>query len=269
MSSFCEMVDNEIIFTTAYKDINRANWFPYFVRTNRTYIDYFYNLSDDIKYKLVVYVENDIREFMCNEHTFHDNIIFIDMNSIDTFYDKYLEKDRQIITSDDFKAKVPAYRRINPECIYSEYNLINHSKINFVSNTKKLFQGYQYYAWIDFGSMNENIENIPKNIDISLLEKKIIYHCVESPQIHRITEEEMLQSDTVYFLGSAFIVYKDVVEYFEQLWEAKLLQWQEKNITDDDQSVVLQLYYDFPDLFQKIENVEWFGIFRKLQNPHN
>jgi len=262
MTSFSET--NDIIFTTAYKDINRGNW-NNFVRSNKTYIDYFYNLADNIKYKLVVYVECDIKEIMFNEHTFNDNIIFIDMNGVYTFYQKYLEKDKIIINSEIFKGKIPENRKNKPECLYSEYNLINHSKINFVANTKRIFPNYKYYSWIDFGIMNEKIENIPNNIDISLLQNKIIYHCVHPPPTERISEEEMLKSDQVYFLGSAFIVFRDLVEHFENIWEYKIIQWQEQYITDDDQNLILQLYYNCPGLFQKIENTEWFGIYRKLQ----
>ena len=262
MTSFRET--NDIIFTTAYKDINRGNW-SNFIRSNKTYIDYFYNLADNIKYRLVVYVEFDIKELMIKEHTFNDNIIFIDMNSVDTFYNKYLEKDNVIINSEIFKGKIPENRKNKPECLYSEYNLINHSKINFVANTKQIFPNYKYYSWIDFGTMNEKIENIPNNIDISLLQNKITYHCVQSPPTERISEEEMLKSDQVYFLGSAFIVFRDLVEHFENIWENKIVQWQEQYITDDDQNLILQLYYDSPELFQKIENTEWFGIYRKLQ----
>ena len=124
---------------------------------------------------------------------------------------------------------------------------------------------YLYYSWIDFGIMNENIENIPNDIDISLLNNKITYHCIKEPPNNRLTEIEMFNSNEVYFLGSAFIVFTNLVEKFEELWENKIIEWQEKNITDDDQNLILQLYYDYKDLFNKIENTEWFGIFKKLK----
>jgi hypothetical protein len=259
---FC---DKDIIFTTAYKDIHRGQW-EGFVRSNQTYLNYFYNLATHIPYTLVVYVEDPIKEMM-KEHVFRDNILFVDMNNVSTFFDKYLEKDKQIIQSETFQQKIPPHRKKMPECVYAEYNLMNHSKINFVNHTKKLFGDYEYYAWIDFGTMNEKVENIPKQIDVSLLDKKITYHCLSRPP-GRLSEEDMLKSDAVYFLGSAFLVYCDWVEPFEQLWESKIQQWQKKGITDDDQNLILQLYYDHPELFQKIENAEWFGLFRKLQFQH-
>jgi len=155
----------DIIFTTAFKDINRENWNCYEMSTGR-YIDYFYTLSDNIKYKLIVYLESDVKDIVTKNHSFNSNIVFEDLNSVNTFFDKFIEKDEIIINSDIYKSKIPDYREHLPEHLYSKYNLINHSKINFVKQTKELYSGYSFYAWIDFGRMNETIDNIPRNIDI-------------------------------------------------------------------------------------------------------
>ena len=56
---------------------------------------------------------------------------------INTFYNKFLEIDRNVMNSDIYKNKIPIYRKNNPEHLYSEYNLINHSKINFVNRLAK------------------------------------------------------------------------------------------------------------------------------------
>lgn len=258
------MDNQEIIFVTAFKDIGRDKWNCYQLSNGR-YIDYFYTLVNNIKYKLVVYLENDIKEVVTKDKTFGENIIFKDLNTVDTFYNKYIENDKMIITSDDYKNKIPAYRANLPEHLYSEYNLINHSKINFVRNTKELYPNYLFYAWIDFGRMNESIDNIPKNIDIGLLPNdKIVYHFVEEPPLQRIDENEMLTSNYVYILGSSFIVPNKLVENFEYIWEKKLVDWQNKYVTDDDQSLVLQLYFDNQELFYKIKNNRWYNMYSNL-----
>jgi hypothetical protein len=258
------MDNQEIIFVTAFKDIGRDKWNCYSLSNGR-YIDYFYTLVNNIKYKLVVYLENDIKELVTKNKTFGENIIFKDLSSVNTFYNKYIENDKMIITSDNYKNKIPDYRANLPEHLYSEYNLINHSKINFVRNTKELYPNYLFYAWIDFGRMNESIDNIPKNIDISLLPSdKIVYHFVEEPPLQRIDENEMLTSNYVYMLGSSFIVPNKLVENFESNWEKKLIDWQNKNVTDDDQNLVLQLYFDNPELFYKIKNNKWYNMYSNL-----
>ena len=72
----------EIIFTTAFKDIQRSKWND-FQRTNANYYNDFYKLAENIHYKLIVYIETD-------EPKINDNIIFVKINEVDTFYDKYL-----------------------------------------------------------------------------------------------------------------------------------------------------------------------------------
>ena len=248
----------EIIFTTAFKDIHRSQW-NHYKRTNANYYDDFYKLAKNIHYKLIVYVETD-------EPKINDNIIFVKINEVDTFYDKYLEKEKEIIESENYKNKIPNHRKFNPEHVYAEYNLINNSKINFVKHTKKLFPNYQYYAWIDFGTFNRNVENIPKNINFELLVPKITYNCFTCLSTNRPDPNDMLASDVIYFQGSTFIVHNEYVNLFHDLWEKKLLEFQEKNITDDDQNVVLQIYFDNPTLFNKVYTNQWYTLYKDTLN---
>jgi len=257
---------NEIIFVTAFKDINRTNW-EHYNRSTESYINYFYTLANNIKYKLIVYLEDDIKNIVVKNKTFNENIIFEDLNNVNTFLNKYLENDKKIIESEIYKNKVPDYRKKSPEHLYSDYNLINHSKINFIRDTKEKNPNYLFYAWIDFGRMNESIDNIPIDINISLIPKnKITYHFVNNPPFNKIDEEEMLKSHAVYLLGSSFIVPNNLVEKFECLFENKIIEWQEKNITDDDQNLVLQLYFDNPELFYGIKNEKWYNMYSNLRN---
>jgi hypothetical protein len=86
----------DILFVTAYKEIGREQW-ELFPRSSEEYIRYFYNLVDAIEYKLVVYVEDKIRKIFAG-HVFKDNIIIKDLNEVDTFYNKFIDKEREIIT---------------------------------------------------------------------------------------------------------------------------------------------------------------------------
>lgn len=258
-------MDSEIIFTTAFKDINREKWISYQVSTGR-YIDYFIYLAKNIKYTLIVYLEKEIKDLIFKKTSLNENIIFRELNEVNTFLNQFLEKDKEIINSDIYKQKVPEYRKKLPEHLYSDYNLINHSKINFVNKTKQLYPNYLYYAWIDFGRMNGELDNIPQNLDISLLPKnKITYHFVNDPPKNRISEENMLRSNEVHLLGSSFILPNRMVEIFEILWKNKLIDWQKEYITDDDQNLVLQLYFDNPYMFYGIKNDKWYNMYKNLQ----
>lgn len=258
-------MENEIIFTTAFKEINRESWKSYQVSTGR-YIDYFIDLGKNIKYKLIVYLEKEVKDRIFSKTSFNENIIFRELSEVNTFLNEFLEKDTEIMNSDIYKNKIPDYRNYLPEHLYSNYNLINHSKINFVNKTKELYPDYQYYAWIDFGRMNESIDNIPKNLNVSLIpNNKITYHFVNDPPKHKVSEDEMLKSNSVYLLGSSFIAPNHMVEMFEQLWKTKLIQWQKQYVTDDDQNLVLQLYFDNPSMFYGIKNDKWYNMYKNLR----
>jgi hypothetical protein len=113
---------NDILFVTAYKNI---------------------------EYNLIVYIEEDTKEKL-SQYQFKPNIVFKSISEVNTFFDKYLDDDKQVMSSDIYKNKIPIRRKYNPEHVFSEYNLINHSKINFVADAKKLFPKYKFYSWIDF-----------------------------------------------------------------------------------------------------------------------
>ena len=128
-------MENEIIFTTAFKEINREKWKHYPVSTGR-YIDYFIDLGKHIKYKLVVYLEKEVKDMIFKKTSFNENIIFHELSEVNTFLNEFFEKDTEIMNSDIYKNKIPEYRNYLPEHLYSEYNLINHSKINFFDRIK-------------------------------------------------------------------------------------------------------------------------------------
>ena len=256
---------NDILFVSAYRNINRATWTSR-PRCEAIYLSYFHNMAINIKYNLIVFLEKRLLETLRQKYSKYINISFYDIDLVDSFYQKFLEKDKQIMQSKTYQNKIPERRKLNPECIYSEYNLINHSKINWIKAASNIMPNYQFYSWIDFGMIrNKNGEMVPKNIDIKTLSKnKVTYQARLMPLHKRITENKMLKTGTVYILGSAYIIHKSLINKFENLWENKIIEWQENYITDDDQHLILQLYYDTPDLFILKESRTWFNLFNIL-----
>ena len=249
--------DNDVLFVTAYKDINRESW-QHYVLTNDYYIERFIRLTNNIQYKLIVYVEDSkMNKLKC--YTFKPNIIFKKFEDVDIFLDKYLEKDKEIMTSEIYKSKIPDHRKINPEHIYSEYNLINHSKINFVRHSKNLYPNYRFYSWIDFGFARETT-TVPKNINFPILPEKIIYQVLKIPE-YVIDPNIMLSLDDIYFAGSTFIIHHSLVEIIECLYEKKIQEFQSNYITDDDQNLILQIFYENKHLFCFVENENWQTLY--------
>lgn len=249
-----------IVFTTAYKDIDRSKW-PDFARSNDEYLFYFLNLARNIKYKLVVYLAaKTIQRFK----DVPENVIFVDEAEVPTFFEEFMEIETQIMNSEEYLSKVPLHRRMFPEHKYAKYTLVNHSKINYISHTMdKILPGADFYAWIDFGCVRAR-EHLPENI--GPLSNKIIFQCLTTHG-ETLTEEEMIQSGIVYIAGSQFIVHHSLVKQFHDLYRTKLLEWHQRFICDDDQSLVYQLYIKHPELFQLRCYPKWFHLFYTLRAP--
>jgi hypothetical protein len=259
-----EINKKNILFVTAYKDINRSNW-CHFNRTNNEYFNSFLKLAQYIEFNLVVYLEDDIFNQL-SKTKFKSNIIFKNLKNVNTFFDKYLDNEKIIINSENYKSKIPQSRKTNPEHVYAEYNLINHSKINFIADAKKKFN-YDFYSWIDFGYVRDNISiPIKKNINPNKLPEKIIYHYIKLPELNnKINPNDMLKSNDIYLTGSSFIIPNNLVETFESVYKKKIINFEKEYICDDDQNLVLQLYYDNPELFYIIHNNQWFSLFYILE----
>lgn len=255
---------NSILFITAFKDINRKNW-ANAGRSNETYYQEFYNLASSIQYNLIVFISNNNLFELKNKFNFKDNITFYDIDEYYTFFQKYVISQKKIIESEIYKSLIPPGRMNNPEHWNAEYNLINHSKINYVSHAKKLFPTYKYYSWIDFGYIKENCIG-PQNIDLQLLPKnKIIFQCINDIPSNRIHPKDMLSSDTIYFSGGAFIIPNQLIENFENCYEIKLIELENNGIVDDDQAILLQMYFDNPKLFVIMPNPKWFEFHNMLE----
>jgi len=244
----------DILFVTAFKNIHRDQWKDN-ARSVEDYLKHFMVLTK-LPYTMIVFVEPEIKKKI----PVLPNIIVRDFYEVDTFYDRYLERDKQIMKSKAYQCMVPERRKNNPEHLYSEYNFINHSKINFVSHAKRLYPHYIFYSWVDFGF--SGFKNIPCPIRLSSLPKKVIYQTLRIPS--SISEEEMLKTDDVYFAGSAFIVHHSLVEPFEKKYEQKIKEWQTRGITDDDQNLVLQLYLDDPSMFHAVYHKKWRMLYSML-----
>jgi hypothetical protein len=253
---------SDIVFVTAFRHINRESW-NHAARPFETYIEYFLTLANTIDYNLIVYIENTTLTKLVNYH-FKPNIVFKNINEVHTFSDTYLENDKKIMSSDIYKNKIPDARKYNPEHVYAEYNFVNHDKIRYILETKKTYLDYVFYAWIDFGYAR-HLHSVPKHINTSLLPEKMIYHCIKTPNpLYKISATEMLSSCDVYITGSSFIIPSSLVKTLESLYELKINEFQEKFISDDDQSLILQVFYDNPTLFYLYQSNDWFSLYAIL-----
>lgn len=255
----------DILFITAYKDIGRSKW-NNSARTNDEYFSKFVSITKQIQHTLIVFVEEDIHQQLKTKYTFSDNIIFCDLPKEGLFYDRFLDSQRQIIESREYQEKIPGYRNDVPEHIYAEYNLINHSKINFVRQAKKLFSNYSFYSWIDFG-FGKVLEDLPIKIpNINRLPRRIIYHSLTPIPETQISPNDMLSENRIFLIGSSYIIPNELVEIFEKIYEKKIIELEKEKVVDDDQNIVYQIYMENKNLFILVGGGHWFSFYNIINS---
>ena len=255
---------DEICFVTAFKKIKRS-W----NLSAEYYINHFLKLEQHIPYKLIVYVNSDIKKQIRSlQKVQRNNVEYKDLNSVsDAFIFKYLDIDSKIIEDYEYLKLIPESRKDLPEHKDKEYNLINHSKINFIADAKRCYPHYKFYGWVDFGRFNGNVNNIPSNLDFDMISHTAI--TCQSPHgvpIKRISPQDMLKENAVFILGASYVVPNALVEKVEKLYDNKLTELYAMKITDDDQNILIQLYFDNPDMFHIIRDTEFYNLYANLRN---
>ena len=252
-----------ILFITAFRDIGRENWTGWLKRTNEEYIEYFKNLAYNISYKLIVFVEKDFIEKL-SELNLPSNVELLDIGEYETMYEKFIDREREIMNSDAYKNLIPNDRKGLPEHWSANYTLLNHSKISYIAHGKHLYPDYDLYSWVDFGLVR-NKNECPMNLELDGIEKPCFSLLKNLPE-NRISPIEMLKTHDIYFTGCHFIIPSNVVEKFEKLYSDKIREFQSMGICDDDQNLLFQLYFDNPDLFQTFISDEWRSLFKNFLN---
>ena len=195
------------------------------------------------RYKLIVFVDSSTMKSV-SKYKFGDNITFVGIDDVkDIFASKYMKLEQEIMSSTVYENAISNCRaKFTPE-----HTLSGHSKINFVRYAKSVNPDYMLYAWIDPDcvSSETNSGKIPTN--------KLTFCSIKDIPVERLDPNHVLASDDVYINCSSFIVPNSFVEAFELLYEYKLIEWQTRWIADDDQSLVLQIVQDYPDLFHIVK----------------
>ena len=242
----------KILFVTAFKELGRERW-AYWARRTDEYFVSFKNIVECLKHDLIVFIEDDLRDrvqAIVDAAAAADRVTVMDYRSVNSFLVKYLDHERAVMAAPAFRQLV-AHRRDCPETYIPEYTLVNHSKINFLSAAQTARPDYDFYAWTDFGGcrMEGDIMLIIPQLDVDKIPDRIMYNAFAQPPSERPDETTLLRSGNVHMTGGGFIVPASRVKQFERAWELKLIDWQVRGIADDDQALVLQLFYDAPGDF--------------------
>jgi hypothetical protein len=254
--------NNSILFITSFRNIGRDNWTA-FRRDVTEYVQRFHTMVENMRYPIVAYVDSKTMPLINS----YKNVTVVDSASVGTFFEKYEATEQAIIDSDAYKNMIPSKRKNHPEHRYASYNLINHSKINYIKDAMEKYPEYTHYAWIDFGCVTD-LSIIPCNMDLSKLDpSRVMNHYLILPSQPGRSPQEMLTTFDIYVMGSMFVLPKSLIVTYEQMYESELMHWHSIGVSDDDQSLVYQLMLKHPDMFLSLPSDGlWHVLFKKHLN---
>lgn len=240
---------------TAFYDINRSKWNTVFSRPNSEYFQYFeyyFNIPNDLivfldkryedEYNIILkkYNKNNISCILIDEEWLSNNI----------WCWKLLEKEEKIMKDPNY-ISIVKHRYHHPEHSEPLYTMINHAKIDFVNYAinNNLIKN-DIIAWSDFGLFRHGIP--PKNeFDINKLNPYRInfMHDNEILSIDNDIKYTLIQAQST-FIGGFWIGHKQLLIEYQKLYHEILLEFQSMNIADDDQHIILRIYFKKPELME-------------------
>lgn len=257
---------NSITLVTAFFDIGRESWNSY-QRTPEYYLESFNKMVCSYLYQKIIvfiddkYMNNPIITKIINKPD--KNKIFVPIN-MDWLYkntDSWKKNNisQRIMDSEEYKTLLSErISRGYPENIYSEYNTINHSKIDFIkySIDNNLINESELICWCDFGYYSSILHNNPSEYPESSLDlNKFNLTKLNFFIMNEIDEKDTDMTYTLLiakeiFTGSFFAGSTKLMLELHELYHICLDELYRNNISDDDQHVYLKCYLKNRDIFQ-------------------
>jgi hypothetical protein len=164
---------------------------------------------------------------------------------------RQLPREKEIMESNQFKQMVQ-HRLGHPECSKPEYNIMQHSKIDFVCHVidNKLSTA-NYYAWSDFGYFQQPNRIPSKPLDLS----KFDLERINFQGINPITPND---GDIMYTLTNApekvggffYLGNSEQMLKYQELYHSVCTDFHRMGIVDDDQHIMIQCVFRQPSLFK-------------------
>lgn len=240
-----------ICITTAFKNIGRGDW-QNFRRSCDKYFEGFFKLVDHCPFPLFVYLEEDMRELLKEKRPEglpkHATLIPMESVTRAPIY-THDEKNTEVLNSEEFKQGIKGMNLKHPERSMASYNMMTSSKAAFVQFTKSIAPKFDYYVWQDFGTVNLIDEGVglPREIDESKLPNKIIIQTLNKKEKHH--PWVMARIPGAVIAGGTIFIPADLVDWFAEEVVKMIERFHKMWLTDDDQSIFLQVAWDYPNNF--------------------
>lgn len=248
----------KVVLVTAFYDIGRGEWSSY-QRSANKYMTSFKNYLD-LEYEMFVFLDDRyMAEFADNKRK---NVVFIPINMdwLRTNCKSWAQLDRvrNIMYSVNYRTLLKdRIENGHPENISPQYNIVNHSKIDFINYliTEKLVTSDTFVCWSDFGYHNSILQNDPHRFPTSALDPNKfnltkLNFCLRNTVIPE--DSDILTTLLVareVFTGSFFAGPVDKMIELYELYHECLDELYDLNLSDDDQHIYLRCFLKKPELF--------------------
>lgn len=257
-----------VCIITAYLDINRSEW-KHFQRNTTTYINNFLPYLN-MKEELIVFIDDKyylqtLKEIINSQKK---NVILIPINNewmeknIQTW--TYLPIEKHIMNTDIYKRLING--KTNPEYNIPEYNIIVHSKVDFVKYViENNLSKSEYYCWSDFGFFKNENKIIPDGMILDLnrfAKEKINFFLLNEIYNSDGNLLNTLVNPRETIGGFFFLSHKDILLKYNQMYKDVLLNdFYKIGIVDDDQHITLRCVMRFPEMFCLHLNGGWHNVY--------
>uniref|UniRef100_A0A0N4Z0D9 Nucleotide-diphospho-sugar transferase domain-containing protein n=1 Tax=Parastrongyloides trichosuri TaxID=131310 RepID=A0A0N4Z0D9_PARTI len=260
-----------VTLVTALLEIGRNNW-KFYGRPLSKYQEYLSVLLQ-LDIDMVIFITSEhyeiVKKIRIDNGLWDRTQVFV-ITLKDLPLYKYLNKMRQIMD----KEKVPggwkdewdAVMKTHPEATSPEYNLVVNSKPYFLYNAtiENIFNSSSF-VWLDAGYCHGDVLCFPKffkwHPTVTKGKVSMIKLTPDSDRIEDYTIEKLYRKDWAGisggFIGGDAISLKQFYHYHFQ----KILELLHMNIVDDDQTIIILLIKEMPELFD-LQYGDWFDAFR-------
>jgi protein YibB len=242
-----------ITIVTAFYDIGRGNWTPdkgfphYLHRTTDTYMERFSYLAQ-LENDMVVYTSEEfvdrIKEIRKGKNT---HVVTLPLENYSVLRDKIAK----VQSNTNFQSMIHPSQVKNPEYWNADYVLVNYLKSTFVNlSIDNNLVNTDLVAWLDFGYCRSP-DKIPPS-------RKWSYN-FNPNKMHMFNYKDFQPGDSinriiatndVYILGAKIVGGQKVWKEMKFLVERSLQTLLERDLVDDDQTLILLSTLIQPNLFE-------------------
>lgn len=242
-----------ITIVTAFFDIGRGDWTPdkglphYLQRTTETYLERFSYLAQ-LKNDMVIFTSPDLCDRIRELRKGKPNTVVIP-----TTLDRYQDiKDAisKVQSNPNYQANIHPSQVKNPEYWNADYVLVNFLKSQFVVDAiDKGFVRTDLAAWLDFGYCRTE-DKVPPSHKWSYDFDTNKIHLFNYKDYNGISINYVISMNDVYILGAKIVGGKKVWPKFRDLMNNSLNLLLQKDLVDDDQTLMLISTLLQPSLFK-------------------